>query len=403
MSAGTTALASAITDARDRVELASLVAETRRSVETLAELDSALADLGHYQDRAATLVRIKREAMTYRPDGEHSWFRDMATRETGDIEARDRLDRHERETRDLGVLQLRDIGSAALNGLMPPAFVVEGMQAGARPMRTVADAITAPLDDTGMSVIVPTVTAGMTASSQTAQNAAYTTSDPAVGNATQSSIATIAASVNVSRQLVLRGGPGIDVLIAGELGGALAAEVERQVLNGSGASGELQGYLQMSGVGTVTYTSASPTAAEMLPKLGALATAASTGARRRADFFVMHSRRLDYLLSRAESTLAHAVTPPAPGDPLGTVVRILGIPVLTCDAVPTTISTNQDAILAVHRNDAWLFESTPQVSTLENGAPALYRLTVLQYAAMPIRNAAGIAKMNGTGLVAVAS
>jgi HK97 family phage major capsid protein len=243
----------------------------------------------------------------------------------------------------------------------------------------------------------------MTASAQTAQNAALTASDPTVANATQSDIATIAAVVNVSRQVVLRGGAGVDVLIAAELGGALAAEVERQVINGSGSSGELQGYLNMSGTGAVTYTSASPTAAEMLPKLGALATASSTGAKRRPDFFVMHSRRLDYLLSRAEATLAHAVMAPAPGNPVGTVVRLFGIPVIACDAVPTTISTNQDAILAVHRNDAWLFESVPQVTTLETGPPQTYRLTVLQYAAMPIRNAAGIAKMNGTGLVAVAT
>jgi hypothetical protein len=117
----------------------------------------------------------------------------------------------------------------------------------------------------------------------------------------------------------------------------------------------------------------------------------------------MHSRRLDYLLSRAEATLAHAVMAPAPGNPVGTVVRLFGIPVIACDAVPTTISTNQDAILAVHRNDAWLFESVPQVTTLETGPPQTYRLTVLQYAAMPIRNAAGIAKMNGTGLAATAT
>jgi HK97 family phage major capsid protein len=398
----TSTITSAIRSATERLEYAVLSGESRGSTaDAVAAIDIAALDLERYQAAGKTVARVVREALTYRPDADFGFFHDLATRDV-DIEARDRLVRHAREVADLSVLEARDIGTGALNGITPPSYVVEGLQAGARPLRTVADAISMPMPDSGMSVLTPTVTSGMTANAQSAQNAAFTASDPTVANAAQSAISTIAAVVNGSRQLILRGGAGVDVLIGAELGGALAAEVERQVLNGSGSSGELQGYLQMGSTGSVTYTSASPTAAEMLPKLGALATSSSSGAKRRADFFVMHSRRLDYLLSRAESTLAHAVTPPAPGDPAGTAVRILGIPVLTCDAVPTTISTNQDAIIAVHRNDAWLFETPPIISTIEVGAPQTFRLTVLQYAALPIRNAAGIAKMTGTGLAATA-
>ena len=384
-----------VADAEARAAQACVRASTSAGgAQAAVDREVALDDLARLAAVRSAVVSVRREERTYRPDGEWSLLTDAAMAKS-DADARSRLARHAAET--------RDVTSGTFAGLVPPVFALDAVQAAARPLRVVADALRPlPLGDDGMTVSLPVFTTAATASSQATQNTAYTESDPAVTDAT-SPVVTIHAAVDVPLQMADRGQAARDVLALVELVGALAAELERQVVNGSGTSGELTGLLQISGIGTVTYTSSSPTAAEMLPKLGALATASAASRRRRPDWFAMHSRRLDYLLSRAENVVAHAVSDPQPGDPAGTVVRLLGVPTLTSDAIPTTVSTDQDRIIAGHVNDVALMLGPINISLNPAPGPATWRLAAVQYAAMPVRLAAGIARMSGTGLAAVAS
>ena len=354
----------------------------------------ALDDLARLAAVRSAVVSVRREERTYRPDGEWSLLTDAALAKS-DAEARGRLARHAAE--------MRDVSTGTFAGLVPPTFALDAVQAAARPLRVVSDALRPlPLADDGMTVSLPVFTTAATASSQASQNTAPTESDPAITDAT-APVVTIHAATDVPLQMADRGQAARDILALVELVGAVAAELERQVVNGSGTSGELTGLLQIAGIGTVTYTSATPTAAELVPKLGALATTSAAARRRRPDFFAMHSRRLDYLLSRAENVVAHAVRDPQLGDPAGTVVRLLGVPTLTTDAIPTTVSSDQDRIVAAHANDVALMLGRINISLHPVPGPATWRLSATQYAAMPLRLASGIARMSGTGLAAVAS
>jgi HK97 family phage major capsid protein len=319
-----------------------------------------------------------------------------------DPDARDRLARHRREMRDVAALapETRDITTATLNGLIPPAYIVDAFAAAVRGQRVVADIISAPLPPGGMTVIVPAVTTPATAGSQTAQNTNPTPTDPATTDRS-AAIVTIMAPALISRQGFERG--AFDVLVTGELGGVLAQQVEAQVINGTGASGQMQGILGTSGVQTVTYTSASPTSAELSSRTAALLSACSASGL--PDVLVMHPRRYLYFSSRTEAGFDQALQIPQPGDPAGTVARLHGVPVVTSATMPTNLGTgtNEDRIIAMHRRDFVLYEDAVTIDVINATNPALLRVGLRQYAALVARTPSAAGVMSGTGLLATPS
>jgi hypothetical protein len=74
-------------------------------------------------------------------------------------------------------------------------------------------------------------------------------------------------SQDLSVQSVELATPLTDRLLFADLLGAYTAELDRQCSRGSGASGELLGINQVSGINAVTYTDATPTVPELYPKV----------------------------------------------------------------------------------------------------------------------------------------
>jgi hypothetical protein len=397
-------LVTAIRSARERLEYAVLNAETRsNTAAAVAEVDTAAGDVERYQAAGKTVAKVIREAATYRPDGEHSFMRDLlAVVDGGAPAAEDRIARHRREQADLAVLEERDITTGTLNGLVPPAYVVEEFAAAVRGKRVVADFISTALPANGMSIIIPTVTTATTAESQQAQGVTIPTpTDPAVTDRT-AEVVTVTASAIVARQTYERADT-FDRMVIEELGGVLAQQIERQTLNGSGLSGQMTGMIGTAGLQSVTFTSAGPTSAELSSRTAALLAACSTPGL--PDALVMHPRRWLYFSSRTEAGFDQALQAPQTGDPEGTVARLHGVPILLTPSMPTNLGTgtNEDRILAIHRRDFRLFEEPLRVDRLEQYGPGTVRVTVRQYCALVPRTAAAAGVMSGTGLLAVAT
>jgi hypothetical protein len=61
--------------------------------------------------------------------------------------------------------------------------------------------------------------------------------------------------------------PGLDLVIYNDLVAAHDAELDSQLLNGSGSAGQHLGIRNVSGLISVSYTDGTPTGAELLPKI----------------------------------------------------------------------------------------------------------------------------------------
>lgn len=369
------------------------------------ELEAALEDLDRYSRMAdhVGVVKVRHEPSIYRPDGEYSFFVDAALQRTS-AASNERLERHQAEMRTLGELERRDVNTGTLNGLVPPTHLIDELVPANKVQSTVWDWLAQPLPATGMDITLPTITAGVDAVVQANQNATVTSGTLTMAAST-TPVETVMVTLAMATQALERAGAGVDRLIATELAAELAATRESQLFTGLGTSGQFTGLLVAAGTGAVTYTDADPTVLELLTKLGALASAVN-GAR--PDVFVFAGRRLNWLLSQAgPNTIAPAITDPQPGDPPGTAVRIFGIPALCSTGMPTNLGTgtNEDAIIAMHRDAVVLLADTPRLSFAQrdpNGggsaAPQTYWLSLTQYATVNIRRKTSIAKMTGTGL-----
>ncbi len=372
--------------------------------------------------RAAARGRLRvREQSPYGPDGRYSWFWDILTvseaergaeaaaragrRRFGPAEDMDAGLRH----RDWGGLQearqrlaavtpphgVRDVATAQLAGMASavavPEFVATTFASAVRSRAVIASALTGAELPPGFTVPgpyqAPRLTTGAAAASQTAENSAVSEQDPA-GAGVDLEVATVAGQVDVSRQLLERGALG-DAWVARELGEALATVLDTQLLTGSGAAGQLRGLLNVSGIGSVSYTDASPTQAECWPRvLEALSTVA-TGLGAPADLALLHPRRWLWLSGWKDS--GGALSPPVwPVEPV------------LAATIPTNLGagTNEDALVVLRREDVILLTRQPVFRAyVEPAAGALtVRCLAWQFAALHVRQPEAVCALTGTGL-----
>ena len=152
-----------------------------------------------------------------------------------------------------------------------------------------------PLPQSGMSFILPTITTATSAALQATQLTTVSTTSLAETDLTIN-VLTAAGSQNVSRQAIERG-TGIADVTAQDLFKRVATVVDSTIINQAttGLTATAQG---------TTYTSASPTGAEMWPYLFQMESkleAALLG-QARVDTVVMASRRWNWLCSQVGST-----------------------------------------------------------------------------------------------------
>lgn len=383
--------------------------------DTLAKLNEVSTDVRNAETVRQAIVRVNRNEPTYRADGGRgrdgqretpNYLADLitVTRWGGNAEdpgAVERLDRNNREVLAAHP-EARSYDGA---GFLPPAFILTDPVLFSRAARPAADffASDQPLPKGG-SVRMPRITVG---ASGTFESVDLET-DEAVYD-----VVTVAPSfTDVSQQIVDQGQLGAAALYA-DVRAALDAEMDRQVLVGTG-TGELEGLLTVST--PVTYDDADPTAAEFLPKLGKAVSDSAVFGALDGTAIIMAPRRWTWLsVSKALEALTFDLDSPLPGDPFGTVARALGCYVMVDGNMPLTLTADeedetppadQDAIIVLHRRSAILLESAvPQFVTFPvvdaSAEDLLVRVRLHTYAVLAARVPDGIISVEGTGMNAV--
>ena len=326
-------------------------------------------------DAVVPQVRVKDEPLTYSTNSRNSFLRDVyMSQHRQDPSAGQRIARHSAEME----VEHRDVGTGAFSGLVVPAYLTSQAAALVRAGRVTANLCNSlPLDDSGMTLNISRVTTGSATAIQASENAAVqeTNIDDTLLTI---DVRTIAGQQDVSRQAIERG-TGVDSLVMNDLAAAYAANLDTQVLNGSGSSGQHLGILNTSGIGSQTYTAATATIAGLWPKL--IATIGDIGSNRYlpCDALIFAPRRWSWIIAQLDGNNRPLVLPAASGptnamgvgDAAGVeaVGQIAGVPCFTDGNMPTTLGSgsDEDRIIAIRRADQLLWEQG-------NGAPALLRM-----------------------------
>jgi len=396
------------------------------------------AELGGADDRQRRQggARIGQEQRTYTGErdrrGEVSFFVDaFRSSQLGDVSAQERLRRHADEVRVEGELNERAVSTSGFGGLVVPQYLIDLSAAIIRTGRVVANTVQGlPLPEQGMSLIIPRGTTGAAVASQATENSALQNTDEVWANLTVP-VATIGGQQDVSRQSLERGTPGIDQIVYNDLSRAYHAELDRQVITGSGASGQMLGMLNTAGIGAATAFGAAPTAANFNRKLaGAVAAIAGYGVGLTPELIAMNPRRWGWLTAEADSTgrpmmgvdgqgatnvLGVNQTPgqySGGNDPddlrvARTVGSMQGLPVVTDANIPTNVGTNvEDVALTYDPRVCLLWEDgdgMPRQLRFEQtlGQNLTVKLVVYGYAAFTAgRYPQAVAKVGGLDTVA---
>ena len=306
-------------------------------------------------------IQTSRGPSQYGVGSDHSFFADLMWSAGGEDqlrsvipppyigsvgEARKRLSALS-EQRDISVTAGAG-GDFALNftPTAAPGFVGAAFAAAVREKAVVASLLHhEPLPSVGVKIETTRITTGTAAAVQTADNAAVTETDIVEALVT-SNLATIVGMQDVSQQLLDRADPAssIDLVLARDLGNALGAALDLQILYGTAASGQLRGLANVTGITSVTKTNGTPTGLTNLLGLGDLAAQTAAAYGQLPDTLLVAPRRLAYMRSK----LANQIEWPA---------TVVSTPALH---LTDGASTNQDEAFAIVAGEIWLFGGEPR-------------------------------------------
>lgn len=333
-----------LADLRARADELEAAEEARKAADALATRFGAPA-------QPAPVSRVS-EPDLYRNGGEHSWFSDAYRSQfLGDRDAGERLHRHgqfESERRDATV--------SAFGALIPPQYLVEQYAQIARAGRPFLNALTSlPLPARGTTFNIPRGTTGTTVAAQSSEGDALSETD--FDETTLAvSLATYGGAQDISRQALERG-EMVDAIIYNDLAAAYAAKVDAAYVAAAIAAESA----------TVAYTDASPTVAELWPKLADAVQRVNANRYMPATAIFMHPRRWGWLTAALDSSNRPLVGLEAVQNPLGigkaaeygqVVGSIMGLPVITDANIATNAGsgTNEDHILVCRTPDILLWE-----------------------------------------------
>ena len=394
------------------------------------------------------------EPLTYQRGNGHSYFLDLAriefNRGDGDgglTEARERLRRHgdelrvemparEKRREELARREMRGIDGLSAEAresafekrtnpnrtdgqggyFVPPLWIVDEYVDLPRFGRTTANLCrNMTLPGGTDSINLPKVATGTATGVQTADAAAVTSTDM-TDTSVSAPVRTIAGQQDVAIQLLDQSPIAFDEIIFGDLIADYNAQLDTQVINGSGSSGQLTGILNTSGINAVTYTDASPTLPELYPALAQGASKIATGRKMPATASVMippiwywATAQLDTTNRPLIQTLA-AYNPAAVQEALaaeGLVgVLALGLPVYMDGNIPSNLGagTNETRVIEARFDDLFLWEGSMRTRVLQEvlSGTLQVRFQVYNYAAfMANRRPTSISVISGTGLIPV--
>lgn len=373
------------------------------------------------------VARIGQEPRTYRADtdrGGRQFIRDVARAfyygPSADGGASERLSRHMAEERVVRGDQLLDragqtdraVGTGAFAGLTVPQYLTDMYAPAAAALRPFADACNGhTLPESGMTLNLSRITTTTGVALQASENAAVQNTD-IDDTLLTIAVQTAAGQQTMSRQAIERGTGTEDVTVQ-DLYNQWATRIDNTLIT--------QASTGLSAVATsVAYTDASPTAAELYPKI--LNAAANVEAAMLAlgtpDLAVMHSRRWYWLQSQLSSSwplIQQSTIPLQTGgvadakSRYGDGVRGVlpsGLAVVVDNNLATNLGagTNEDEIHVLSSNEAHLWEDPSAPMFIRAEQPSAGNLGVLlvlySYFAYSFqRYASGMQKVNGTGLV----
>ena len=396
-----------------------LIAEQERDAE-IAELREQIVPTEVRAPKYDEVARVGAEKRTYSPESDPKGKAFLADVVRGtvegfnDFEARERIARHMSEERvERGDQLVRAAGSAAFAGLVVPQYLTDMYAPAAKAARPFADAIRKhDLPSEGMTVNISRITTATSAAIQTENNAVSETNiDDTLLTV---NVQTAGGSQTLSYQAVQRG-TGVEDVTVEDLISSYATALDSALLN--------QATNGLTNVATsIAYTDASPTAAELYPKLlagVAAVEAALVNQDPGANLSVMHSRRWYWLQSQLSSTFPLFGQPGVPaginvagsnfGEKYGAGFRGVlpsGVPVIVDNNIATNLGggTNEDEIYFVSSNECHLWEdpAAPMFIRTETG-PSVKSLgidlVVYGYFAYTHARYTHAQKINGTGLV----
>ena len=381
-------------------------AELDESIKTHKDLEARSIEAAEVRTKAGFVTaKVTHEARTYAPQADTSFIRDAyAAQFNNDYQASERLARHMQEER----VERRDVTSANFAGLVVPQFLTDLAAPFARAGRVTADlARKHQLPNEGLTLSISKVTTGSATALQTEGAAVQETNmDDTKLDLT---VKTFAGQQNVSRQSLERG-TNIDSLVMSDLVSSYHTVLNTAVV----------AELLASAGQTVTYTDASPTVAELYPKLVDAIQKVQTNFFAGPNVIIMHPRRLGMILAAVDDQ-KRPVAVPVPnfngqpafaagnGAPVYGVsgYTILGLPVYT-DATVSIVQgagTDQDTIYIGNSQELHLWEQgsgEPMMLRFEQPKAAELDVTMIVYgysAFTANRYANAWAQINGTGLI----
>lgn len=197
-------------------------------------------------------VRVKREPLTYERGNGRSYFQDlMRGQALQDEAAQERLARHRTEM----AVELRAASSidGAGGEFDPPLWAIPQTGPSIAAGRILPDLIDRvgnlfPLPRGVDQVNVPKITTGVADQIQSTDGAVVTSQDELTSAGT-ADVVTIAGEMVASQQLLdLTPAPGFDQIVLMDLTAQYNAALEKQLMSGTGANGQVLGLLNVSGI-----------------------------------------------------------------------------------------------------------------------------------------------------------
>jgi HK97 family phage major capsid protein len=376
-------------------------------------------------------IEVTHEPLTYEPGAPQSYFRDLAlTTLNEDRAALERLERHaaelrvelpKREARIRAELERRSTDlDGPLTGLeyrtnpsrtdgqggyfAPPLWLIDQFATAPRVGRVLSRlAPNFALPQGAASVSIPRLTTGTLSGAQP-DNTPSPGRDVVDASVT-SGVVTIAGQGDVSMQLLEQSAPGahLDAGFFKDLMEDYVAQLETQLINGSGtgveADTQLQGLLSVvQSANKISYTSGSPSATGMFTFLGQTVAAVGNNRKQPPECWLMTTSRLAWLGSSEDTQNRPLMITDRDGS--GNL-DLLSFDVELDDAIPTTLSTNQDRIIATRPSDMIVLESEPRASVMKQvlSGTLQARLQIHGYAAALLgRYPSATAYLQGTGM-----
>jgi len=361
-------------------------------------------------------AKVTREARTYSPEGDASFVKDAFTAKfSNDYAAAERLARHSREEE----IERRSVGTGNFAGLVIPQYLVDLAAPFARAGRPTADFATnkMALPAAGMTLNISRMTTGTSTAVQAAENDAISNTN-ADDTLLTVNVRTIAGQQDISKQAIERG-TGIDQFIIQDLIRGWHTTLDDQILNGTGSSGQILGVTDTPGVNTVSFVTASPTAELLYPKLADAYQKVQTSVFQNPTHWIMHPRRLAFLLASVD-TAGRPLVVPTLGGPMNAMATgagqayygnsgysLMGLPIVADANVVTDngAGSDEDRIYCVNANELHLWEQAGSPFALNFDATGAGSLTIKSvvygYSAFTAgRYPGAVSIISGTGLVA---